>query len=370
MQAMEDKTSSLVWIGNRDSRTSRESQTSETSEVSESSRALNASFTFDAEILSSKIYAVAYRSNLRQALAHNKSERLGPVGDIATGQSAQTETPSYPNGSPELVSDSAAGTPHSESVRNDHVDLHITNSALNDPQTLFEDDTELPMQTVRQNNQGATVETFKSFHVSSNDPCYRILPVALQKYKISADWRLYSLFISYGDQERLVGLDEKPLVLFKDFEGEGKRPVFILRRRDQRGATTGDPHELAHPKLSKVKFLILGTSESGKSTWLQAIKLFERASTARHKRRRYSKTVICTVCRILETIIIKDMGTLELSLKDEHLAIHIQMILEATERPFIDKDIYGSIAALKEYSRFQLALKRQIDQHSNDSTGQ
>ena len=62
------------------------------------------------------------------------------------------------------------------------------------------------------------------------DPCYKVLPAALRKYNIQADWRQYALYIVYGDQERCVGLEEKPLALFKDLDREGKKPMFMLRK--------------------------------------------------------------------------------------------------------------------------------------------
>ena len=62
------------------------------------------------------------------------------------------------------------------------------------------------------------------------DPCYKVLPAALKKYNINADWRQYALYIVYGDQERCLGLDEKPLILFKKLDREGRKPMFMLRR--------------------------------------------------------------------------------------------------------------------------------------------
>ena len=59
----------------------------------------------------------------------------------------------------------------------------------------------------------ASVEIFKSFRVSMDDPCYKVLPAALKKYQINAPWDQYALYIVYGDQERCLGLDEKPLIL-------------------------------------------------------------------------------------------------------------------------------------------------------------
>ncbi|KAI9837333.1 MAG: hypothetical protein M1819_000407 [Sarea resinae] len=73
-------------------------------------------------------------------------------------------------------------------------------------------------------------EIFKSFRVSMDDPCYKVLPAALKKYNINADWRQYALYIVYGDQERCLGLDERPLILFKQLDREGRKPMFMLRR--------------------------------------------------------------------------------------------------------------------------------------------
>ncbi|KAK6533376.1 Adaptor for signal transduction [Orbilia ellipsospora] len=75
-----------------------------------------------------------------------------------------------------------------------------------------------------------TVEIFKSFRVSMEDPCYKVLPAALKRYNIQADWQHYALYIVYGDQERCLGYDEKPLILFKQLDKEGKKPMFMLRR--------------------------------------------------------------------------------------------------------------------------------------------
>ncbi|KAJ5098024.1 hypothetical protein N7532_005025 [Penicillium argentinense] len=75
-----------------------------------------------------------------------------------------------------------------------------------------------------------SVEIFKSFRVSWEDPCYKVLPAALKKYNIHSDPKLYALYIVYGDQERCLALDEKPLLLFKQLEKEGRKPMFMLRK--------------------------------------------------------------------------------------------------------------------------------------------
>ena len=77
---------------------------------------------------------------------------------------------------------------------------------------------------------GASVEIFKSFRVSMEDPCYKVLPAALRKYNINAPWEQYALYIVYGDNERCLGMEEKPLILFKQLDKEGKKPMFMLRK--------------------------------------------------------------------------------------------------------------------------------------------
>lgn len=74
------------------------------------------------------------------------------------------------------------------------------------------------------------MEFMKSFRVSMDESCYKVLPIALRKYQIEDDWRQYSLYIVHGDQERCLGLHEKPLILFKQLANEGKKPMFMLRK--------------------------------------------------------------------------------------------------------------------------------------------
>lgn len=40
---------------------------------------------------------------------------------------------------------------------------------------------------------------YRSFRVTLDDPCHKVLPAALKKYKINDDWRQYALFICYGN---------------------------------------------------------------------------------------------------------------------------------------------------------------------------
>ncbi|KAI1477777.1 hypothetical protein F4774DRAFT_387608 [Daldinia eschscholtzii] len=87
----------------------------------------------------------------------------------------------------------------------------------------------------------SSVEIFKSFRVSMDDPCYKVLPAALKKYQINAPWDQYALYIVYGDQERCLGLHEKPLILFKQLDKEGKKPMFMLRKTNTAQADVETP---------------------------------------------------------------------------------------------------------------------------------
>lgn len=70
---------------------------------------------------------------------------------------------------------------------------------------------------------------YKSFRVTLDDPCHKVLPAALKKYKINDDWRKYALFICYGKTERCLSYDEKPLLLFQKLKENEQNPVFMLR---------------------------------------------------------------------------------------------------------------------------------------------
>ncbi|KAH9828158.1 Protein STE50 [Teratosphaeria destructans] len=87
-----------------------------------------------------------------------------------------------------------------------------------------------PLPRDRGDRDNPQVEIFKSFRVSIEDPCRVVLPVALKRYNITDDWRQYALYIVHGDQERCLGLEEKPLMLFKQLDKEGRKPMFMLRR--------------------------------------------------------------------------------------------------------------------------------------------
>ncbi|KZV71585.1 hypothetical protein PENSPDRAFT_650595 [Peniophora sp. CONT] len=77
-------------------------------------------------------------------------------------------------------------------------------------------------------------DNLKSFKVSLEDPAWKVLPVALRKYKINNDdWQNYAMFICYGPPnnrvERCLSYDEKPLPLFQKLKDASENPVFMLK---------------------------------------------------------------------------------------------------------------------------------------------
>ncbi|KAK0551648.1 hypothetical protein OC845_002063 [Tilletia horrida] len=74
-----------------------------------------------------------------------------------------------------------------------------------------------------------TDNSYRSFRVTLEDPCYRVLPAALRKYKINDDWKKYALIICHGNTERCVTYEEKPLLLFQKLKESKQNPIFMLR---------------------------------------------------------------------------------------------------------------------------------------------
>ncbi|THH10366.1 hypothetical protein EW145_g1394 [Phellinidium pouzarii] len=79
-------------------------------------------------------------------------------------------------------------------------------------------------------NISTSSDNLKSFKVSLEDPAWKVLPAALKKYKINNDdWQNYAMFICYGQTERCLSYDEKPLLLFQKLKDAKKNPVFMLK---------------------------------------------------------------------------------------------------------------------------------------------
>lgn len=86
--------------------------------------------------------------------------------------------------------------------------------------------------TSSQAAQQTSTEPLKQMRASKEDSCERILKNAMKRHNLSdQDWRQYVLVICYGDQERILDLEEKPVVIFKNLKQQGLHPAIMLRRR-------------------------------------------------------------------------------------------------------------------------------------------
>lgn len=75
-------------------------------------------------------------------------------------------------------------------------------------------------------------EPLKQLRASKEDSCERILKNAMKRHHLNdQEWKQYVLVICYGDQERLLDLEEKPVVIFKNLKQQGLHPAIMLRRR-------------------------------------------------------------------------------------------------------------------------------------------
>ena len=138
-----------------------------------------------------------------------------------------------PSGNSPYAPRSGYSQPDEISLQNSFVPEHRPSTARRQPPEQLQepprsDGSNAPNGGVGQGN--SSVEIFKSFRVSMDDPCYKVLPAALKKYNINADWKQYALYIVYGDEERCLELEEKPLKLFKQLDNEGRKPMFMLRK--------------------------------------------------------------------------------------------------------------------------------------------
>lgn len=74
-------------------------------------------------------------------------------------------------------------------------------------------------------------EPLKQLRASSEDSCMKILQHAMKRHHIPRDdWSKYVLVICYGDKERILKLDEKPVIIFKELQELGKHPAIMLRQ--------------------------------------------------------------------------------------------------------------------------------------------
>ncbi|KAN0063768.1 hypothetical protein ACQY0O_003818 [Thecaphora frezii] len=187
-------------------------------------------------------------------------------GTARTAAMNQNSLPQPHSTSPNQASSSAAAGTSNEGPLKSEVTTSTTSTALPSKGS-----------TSASNSGGGSGSTdsnpYKSFRVTLDDPCHKVLPAALKKYKIVDDWRLYALFICYGNTERCLSYDEKPLLLFQKLKENKQSPVFMLRHiRDVKS-----PIAIANAKAEAKK---------GQSAGMQSAKSLSPSATGRSDKRR------------------------------------------------------------------------------------
>ncbi|ORY04337.1 RA-domain-containing protein [Basidiobolus meristosporus CBS 931.73] len=77
-------------------------------------------------------------------------------------------------------------------------------------------------------------EAYKSFRISLDDPCRKVIAGALKKYKIHDEWKNYCLVVCFGNSERALTPEEKPLQLYQHLKESTDSPVsFVLKHVKQ-----------------------------------------------------------------------------------------------------------------------------------------
>ncbi|KAH3667962.1 hypothetical protein OGAPHI_001716 [Ogataea philodendri] len=81
----------------------------------------------------------------------------------------------------------------------------------------------------------ASSDPLKQLRVKTEDSCYKILQAAMKRHNLhSSDWKKYALVIVYGgDQERVLGYDEKPVVAYRELQELGLNPSIMLRQVEE-----------------------------------------------------------------------------------------------------------------------------------------
>ncbi|KAG2174989.1 hypothetical protein INT43_006051 [Umbelopsis isabellina] len=123
------------------------------------------------------------------------------------------------------------------------------------------------------NNSKVELEASKNVRLLLDDPCSKVIPVALKKYNVADDWQNYALCIQWGPednlQERVLSYEEKPLRVLQKLKESKQNPMFTLKHiKDSKPLTPpgGDSNmaALTSPNLSPPAGM-LGRSQSYKA---------------------------------------------------------------------------------------------------------
>lgn len=85
----------------------------------------------------------------------------------------------------------------------------------------------------------------ENIHTSIDEPCASLLALSLRRHGIIDDYTVYVLFVVFGETERSISYDERPLLLYRRLRESGQIPHFMLRHISE----VRPPTEVAESKL-------------------------------------------------------------------------------------------------------------------------
>ncbi|ODV89113.1 hypothetical protein CANCADRAFT_3750 [Tortispora caseinolytica NRRL Y-17796] len=185
----------------------------------------------------SAFYAQPYENPPKYSAVSSSSSITPTTPSSAPVESFQTQSPSRstPPKSGASIADSITSSgslaPH-DSRTNMHVKSPDSAGPLSSPAQPHDTRRHMQGHSSSSTKLSGSNDAFKAFRVQESDPCYKVLPSVLRRYRVDDDWRKYALLVCYDEVERILGYDEKPLAIFKELQEAGLNPVFMLRHVD------------------------------------------------------------------------------------------------------------------------------------------
>jgi hypothetical protein len=175
----------------------------------------------------------AVQANI-DSLARELQDELLRFKDEVT-KSKSLPTPDKVPASPFNLSPTKLKQPHTQTSQSSPVEGTMGRDIRRSVQS--------PTQSTHVPTAKPVSEPLKQLRASTDDPCSKLLQAAMKRHKLNDDWRNYALVICYGDKERLLKLDEKPVQIFKELKEKGEHPAIMLRQVDYMGESklTGTP---------------------------------------------------------------------------------------------------------------------------------
>lgn len=129
------------------------------------------------------------------------------------------------------ITNSGASTPGHRPVLKKYGSSKNGPSSLSGGSGLVSPAVTTPTSSTPLHTSSGVNEPLKQLRALSEDSCLKILQQATKRHHIPReDWSKYVLVICYGDRERILKLDEKPVIIFKELQEAGKHPAIMLRQ--------------------------------------------------------------------------------------------------------------------------------------------